>query len=311
MKPKVQSWSRSLRNGVLTILIPLLIAIILRVFFIEMYKIPSSSMEPALLPGDFILVSKMSYGARLLKPVKFFKQKKIEYVRTKGWSSIKKGDIFVFNMPMYNKLSDSSSNIYGACLVKRCYGLPGDTVLINNDARSANDSAAQMTAQPNDFNNEGISLMKELRNERINNEVINDAGMNGMQRKYSFFPRDSSLRWSLDNYGPLYVPAKGQIMELTKRNVSWYRNILRYENPNSHIKDRSLMIDSKTVLQYTFQHNYYFMLGDNFYNSRDSRYWGFVPDNNVIGKVAMILFSIDPNGSGFKKFRLSRFLKTP
>lgn len=237
-------------------------------------------MEPALLSGDIILVCKMSYGARLLKPVKFFKQKKIEYVRTKGWSSIKKGDTFVFNIPRYNKYPDSSATIYGTCLVKRCYALPGDCVLINN---------------------ERISLMNELKNERIKNVGINDAGMVGIQRRYNLFPHDSSLDWSLDNYGPLYVPAKGDVMELTKRNVFWYKDILRYENPYVRIKDSTLLIDGKTVLQYTFQHNYYFMLGDNFYNSNDSRYWGFVPEQFIIGKAVLILFSKGEDGFRWKR----------
>lgn len=234
-------------------------------------------MEPALLSGDFILVSKMSFGVRLLKPIKFFKQKKIEFIRTKSWSTIKKGDIFVFNLPEYFKYLDSSETIYGTCLVKRCYALPGDTLVIKK----------------------GIG----------NSIVFKDIGMIGIQGNYNLFPYDSSLHWSLENYGPLYVPAKGQVMELTNQKVIWYRNILRYENPNSHIKNSSLIIDDITISKYTFQHNYYFMLGDNFYNSHDSRYWGFVPDDNVIGKVVLVLFSIDPNEFGFKKFRWSRLLK--
>ena len=239
-------------------------------------------MEPAILPGDIIMVSKMSYGARVLKPMKFLKHKKIEYVRTKGWNSIKKGDTFVFNYPVYDSYSGSSPNIYGHCLVKRCYALPGDSVIINNEG----------------INNEGIW------NERTKND-----GMPEIQNRGNAFPYDTILDWSVGNYGPLYVPAKGQSMELTKRNVCWYKDILRYENPYNHIKDSLLTIDGKTVLRYTFQHNYYFMLGDNFYNSNDSRYWGFVPDGNVIGKVVVVLFSIDPDEFGLKKIRWSRLLK--
>jgi signal peptidase I len=286
------SWFTSFMKGVLFIVVTILIAIVLRVFFIEIYKIPSASMEPALLAGDFILVSKMSYGARLLKPVKFFKQKKIEYVRTKGWGQIKKGDEFVFNFPYYLSSSDSTSEIWGGCIVKRCYGLPGDTVIIKNEG-----------IKNERIKNEGII------HERINVEESWNRGFVDTLQKYNVFPYDSNLKWSIDNYGPLYVPAKGQAMKLTKTNVYWYKGILKYETPNSSIEDSSLIINGKQVLQYTFQHNYYFMLGDNFYNSNDSRYWGFVPYDNVIGKVAMVLFSIDPNEYGLKKFRWSRLLK--
>jgi signal peptidase I len=277
MDKKIKSRFKSLLNGVLIIFVPVSIAIVLRVFFFEIYIIPSSSMEPSLLPGDIIIVSKMSYGARVLKPVKFFKQKKIEYIRTKGWSSVKKGDIFVFNWPNYNATFDSTITYYGDPVVKRCYGLPGDSVIIKNEG----------------IKNEG---MKELRIEGI--------------KELNLFPHDSTLRWKVNNYGPLYVPAKGGSLELTKRNVSWYKDILLYENPVYQIKDSCLMTDEgERILQYSFKHNYYFMLGDNFYGSEDSRFWGFVPDANVIGKIGFVLFSIDPNENGFKKIRWKRIMK--
>jgi len=229
-------------------------------------------MEPALLPGDIILVSKMSYGARLLNPIKFFLKKKVEYVRTIGWNHIKKGDEFVFNHPDYNSFSDSFPNIYGTCLVKRCFALPGDSVIIKNG------------------------------------EIINGKTFEGRmveaKHKKKVFPYDSTLNWSVGDYGPLYVPAKGHTMNLTKHTVFWYKDILRYENPNSRIKDSPLVIDDKTILHYTFKHNYYFMLGDNFYNSNDSRYWGFVPDENIVGKAVIILFSYGEEG-----FRWNRILK--
>lgn len=272
---------KSILNGVSIIFASLFIAIILRVFFFEIYMIPSSSMEPALLPGDIILVSKMSYGARILKPVKFFKQKKVEYIRTNGWSSVRKGDIFVFNWPKYRKFADSGSTIYGACVVKRCYGIPGDNVLIKNEGK------------------------KELRKEGIKNE-----GRVDFHKDLNLFPYDSTLGWSIDNYGPLYVPAKGKTLELSKRNVSWYKDILRFENPGYHIEDSCLITkDGKRIIQYSFKHNYYFMLGDNFYGSEDSRFWGFVPDDNVIGKTCFVLFSLDPVADGLKKIRWNRIMK--
>jgi signal peptidase I len=273
MDQKIKSRFKSILNWVSIIFVSLSIAIVLRVFFFEIYMIPSSSMEPALLPGDIIIVSKMSYGARVLKPVKFLKAKKIEYIRTNGWSSLKKGDIFVFNWPKYKTFADSGSSIYGACVVKRCYGMPGDNVLIKNEG----------------IKNEGsVNFHKDL----------------------NLFPFDSTLGWSVDNYGPLYVPAKGEPIELTKRIVSWYKDILRFENPGDHIEDSCLITnDGKRILQYSFKHDYYFVLGDNFYGSEDSRFWGFVPDGNVIGKTGFVLFSLDPFVDGFKKIRWSRIMK--
>jgi signal peptidase I len=276
VSPNNQLRFRSLRNTLLTILLPVLIAIILRIFFIEFYKIQSSSMETTLLPGDIIMVSKMSYGTRFFNPCIFLKNKKIDYIRTKGWSSIKKGDIFVFNWLRDNVFSDSSESIFGDYVVKRCYGMPGDTVLINNER---------------------------------GNKIKRSEEISAIQLKNNLFPFDSMINWSVDHYGPLYVPAKGQTMKLTKRNVYWYKDILRYEIPQSQIEDSSIIINGKPVLRYTFKHNYYFMVGDNFYFSQDSRYLGFVPGDNIIGKSVLILYSIDPNNNGFKKIRWGRFFK--
>lgn len=270
-------WLIFIKNVVLIVLAPLFVAIILRVFFIEMYKIPSSSMEPALIPGDFILVSKMSYGARLLNRKKFFKQNKIEYIRTKGWTPIEKGDVFVFNFTIFEIFSDSSVTTFRNFLIKRCYGLPGDSVIIKS--------------------------------ERMEDGGITNYGITGIQTRGRLFPHDTLLDWSLDNYGPLYIPAKGQKMNLTSKNIQWYYNYLRYENPYCQVKDSILIINGKPVLQYTFKHNYYFMLGDNFYHSDDSRYWGFIPKEAIIGKAVLVLFSLDPYEFGFKKIRWNRLLK--
>lgn len=278
MITKIKLLLKTARIGLLTLSISILIAITLRIFFIEIFQIPSLSMKPLLLPGDIILVSKINYGARLLKPLKYFKHKNREYVRTLGWSAPKEGDIFVFNWPDYNNSIDSRSTIFGEPLVKRFCGLPGSTVLLKGNNK---------------------------KNESLWNVKSDDS-----QGKNDLFPYDSIINWSLSNYGPLYVPAKGQTIEMTKKNVCWYKDILLFENPDSQIKDNSFIIGDKTVLHYSFQHNYYFAIGDNFYNSQDSRYWGFIPDINIIGKVVMVVFSIDPNGNGLKKIRFNRFLKT-
>ncbi len=298
---------KSLKNGTVLVVITVLVAVIIRIFFLEIYKIPSSSMEPTLLPGDIILVSKMNYGARVLKPMKFLRQNKIEYIRLRGWITIKKGDVFVFNRPRYKKISDSGSSIYGSCVVKRCYGLPGDTVLIKNEGMK-------------ELKNEG---MKELKNEGMkeskNGGIITGEIRDGKKReeltkKFQagnvLFPHDSTLAWSLDNYGPLCVPAKGMSMELTFENVFRYRDVLAYENTEINVSDTAGKTDSMDSSCHVFRHDYYFMLGDSFYHSNDSRYWGFVPDDNIIGKAVLVLVSVDPNENGLRKIRLDRFCRS-
>lgn len=262
-----------------SILLPALIIILLKIFALTFFKIRAVSMEPTILPGEIILVSKMSYGSRLLNLYRYITASKIEFIRIKGWNKPKRGDVIVFNWPNYYSVYDSTSSIYGDYTVKRCYGLPGDSVLITNN---------KITNVSHNFN---TSLSKE----------IPDSG-------YVLFPHDSTLSWTLRSYGPLYVPAKGQSIIVTQKTLLWYKDILKYENPNSLIRDNIFFINDKAVLQYTFQHNYYFMLGDNFNYSQDSRYWGFVPDGNIIGKGALILISVNTEGKGFKKIRFNRTL---
>jgi signal peptidase I len=229
-------------------------------------------MERSIITGDIIMISKMSYGTRLLK---FNSQKKVSYFRTKGWSSVKKNDVFVFNWPNYKKFSETGSGIYGDYVVKRCFGLPGDSVMIKNLDKPEEDRVGLFYGEPP-----------------------------------SLFPHDSTLTWTVDNYGPLYVPAKGDSMLLTKRNVAWYKDILRFENPGCKIIDNCLITTvGDTITDYKFKHNYYFMLGDNFYHSEDSRYWGFVPDDNIIGKAVVVLFSVDKKEKGLKKIRWNRIMK--
>ena len=244
-------------------------ALIIRVFFVEFFKIPSSSMEPTLIPGDFILVSKMTYGPRILKVRKFFNKGKIEYTRSWGWSSIKKGDIFVFNWPNYGEALKSQDNIYGAFVVKRCYGQPGDTIKIQKS-------------------NHAFSSFQDIEN----------AGS-------QLFPKDSSFSWTLENFGPLYVPKRGQKIGINPITIKLYKDIIGFENRDFTIIDNVLFIDSRPLKEYRFKNNYYFMLGDNFYGSIDSRYWGFVPEGNIIGKVKLILFS---NGDEFHWSRIFKFI---
>ena len=250
-----------------------LLAVALRIFVVSLYQVSSVSMEPVLLSGDVIIVSKASYGPRLLKLSSYLKNKTVEYCRLKGRRGIREGDIVVFSMPLHNISSEFESPNAAGCVAKRILCLPGDTVLIEN----------------NMGRNDGITRFQ------IENQL---------------FPHDSSLHWTLEKYGPLYVPAKGDSIELTEKNKCRYAEILLLENPGRQIKDTALTANGKNLTTYVFKKNYYFVLGDNFYNSFDSRFWGFVPEANIIGEVKGILFSINPDKVGFRKFRFNRFFKT-
>ena len=107
------------------------------------------------------------------------------------------------------------------------------------------------------------------------------------------FPNDTQLNWNRDNYGPLLVPGENQTFEMTPENVLKYAfTIEKYEGHEQVVvKDGSLFIDGEKVERYTFQQNYYFMMGDNRHRSQDSRYWGFVPETHIVGRAALIWFS--------------------
>ncbi|MCI0750799.1 MAG: signal peptidase I [Flammeovirgaceae bacterium] len=125
----------------------------------------------------------------------------------------------------------------------------------------------------------------------------------------NIFPDAKLLPWNGDFYGPLVVPKEGMTITIDSISVATYgRTIVEYDhNDDAKVENGKLFIDGKVISQYTFNQNYYFMMGDNRHNSLDGRYWGFVPEDHIVGKAFFIWLSIDPNKSFFNKIRWSRF----
>ena len=119
------------------------------------------------------------------------------------------------------------------------------------------------------------------------------------------------MRWSIDDFGPLWVPKAGASIPVNDSTLALYGNIIvKYDhNQEAKVQDGKLLIDGKEVSTYTFHQNYYWMMGDNRHNSLDSRYWGFVPEDHIVGKAFFIWLSIDRNASLLHKIRWSRFFK--
>lgn len=119
------------------------------------------------------------------------------------------------------------------------------------------------------------------------------------------------FKWYLDNFGPLWIPKRGSTITIDSLTLDLYGHFIKmYEyNKDVKIEDNNLFIDGKKVTSYTFKQNYYFMMGDNRHNSLDSRYWGFVPEDHIVGKGFFIWLSIDPNKKFLNKVRWSRFFK--
>ena len=123
------------------------------------------------------------------------------------------------------------------------------------------------------------------------------------------YPVNANTGWTRDNYGPVWIPAKGQKVTLTMDNIAIYERPIRvYENNELIVKDGKIFINGKETNEYTFQMDYYWMMGDNRHNSLDSRYWGFVPEDHVVGKPIFIWLSINPEDLG-PKIRWSRMFR--
>ena len=217
LRLRIQAILGKIIMGIQIILFSILILFSIRVFFLDLFRITSRSMEPSIIPGDKILVNKIKYGIRFINPVTLIKSKRNEYTRLRSWGSVKKEDIVVFYWPKYNELTDSDRTIYGDCIVKRCVALPGDTVKID----------IPIAKQNNTYNEPRDTLMFP-------------------QSKYSkrlLFPYDSTLNWTICNYGPLYVPKKGGHIKLNKENITKYKDILKYENPEILFFDNYILIN--------------------------------------------------------------------
>ncbi|WP_430934844.1 signal peptidase I [Saccharicrinis sp. 156] len=220
--------------------------------------------------------------------------------------------------------------------VKRVYGLPGDSIEIVNGICYANGATLAFPEESIDryiMDKETVQLLNE-KNIQPYNEYTSDKGIAWeiLQKDYDnikgftkgirpdhmlknlpdplVFPFDSHLLWNMHNMGPVYIPRKGAKIKLTEKNLQFYgRAIEVFEQNELKRKDGKVWLNGEMVDEYTFKMNYYWVIGDNRPHSFDSRFWGFVPQNHIIGKVKKILLSRDINKKGWIYLRKDRFLK--
>jgi signal peptidase I len=246
----------------------ILLCLVIRTFIFQVYKVPSASMKNTLNEGDYILVNKLAYGSRI--PFTFFgipfsavyiDQLQLPYLRIPGFSKVKHDDIIVFNYPLDAELPVDLRKPY----VKRCIALPGDTLRINGGKIFINGKAVPDEHAFRD----------------------NRTPFDSSFYSPSVFPNSADIRWNADHFGPLYIPAAGASIPLTRANRLLFRRIISvYENNPLSFRNDSTFINGAYCDHYTFKMNYYFVMGDNRYNSIDSRYWGFVPEDHLIGRVS-------------------------
>ena len=392
----------------------------INLFLFQNYVIPSSSLEKSLLTGDYLFVSKVSYGPRipqtpltmpltqhtlpLIQAKSYIEWPHWDYRRMKGLGKVQLNDIVVFNYPagdtivtepayqsfdyygmvyslgqqiyeqnfadavnpvnlnrqeqydyfkmIYNlgrNYIANNPNTYGSIdsrptdrrenYVKRCVGLPGQTLQIKNriiylDGKANKEpDNVQYTYYvklkgnlPDDFMHDlGISMedltslnqngylpltKKAAKALSARKDLVASVRLNTDQYVGDLYPLNAVTGWTRDNYGPVWIPQKGKSIRLTMDNIAVYERPIRiYEGNDLEVKNGHIYINGKIANSYTFKMDYYWMMGDNRHNSADSRYWGFVPEDHIVGKPIFIWWSSDPDRKGFEGVRRSRLFR--
>jgi len=425
-------WKKSKNKTVLAVMgwVDAILFALIAVYFINLYlfqnyQIPTSSLEKTLLVGDFLFVSKASYGPRvpntpfsfplvqhtfpIINTKSYLENPQWEYKRLKGFDTIERNDIVVFNFPTgdtvpvkvqnpdyyvssyyegYNNLKlqnpdvepsaeacmargreiiRSRKDIYGELVyrpvdrrenyVKRCVAIPGDFFEIRDNTIFINDKPEELHpgVQYNYYvqttgryfsadmmDKLGISFDdRKLQDPVADQQLINYLGLEPNLPVYHFpltaamldklknsilvksiriepfaiggdvFPYGGGHGWNRDNYGPIYIPRKGSTLKLNSWNISIYERIIRvYEKNDLEVRDGRFIINGKETDYYTFKMDYYWMMGDNRHNSADSRYWGFVPEDHVVGRPVAVWLSLNKDKGWFEgKIRFNRFFK--
>ncbi len=238
-------------------------------FVIQNTRIPTGSMEDTILVGDFVLVNKFIYGSSSPKYIPFT-ETEIPHFRLPPFKEPRAKDIVVFEWPGDRDLV--KANELGVNYVKRCIGTPGDTIQIIDKVVYVN--GKQFWLPPHIKYLSPYPRPKGYIEPRI-------------------FPK--GMPWNEDNYGPLIVPKKGYVINLSLNNIEQWKTAIDREYGKNvvEIRGSTITIEGKPVTSYTFKKNYYFMMGDNRDDSLDSRFWGFVPRDLIVGEAFITLFSWD------------------
>jgi signal peptidase I len=246
-------------------------------------------MAPEVVAGDYVLVLKPVIGARLFNLFKVTAEEQPEIYRLPGLRSINRNDMLVFNFPCpkdWGRIEMSLKRYY----IKRCIGMPGDTLSIDNGY----------------YKVKGVDMpLGNIASQEAVSKRKNDTFEDGVFRS---FPYDSVIDWNIKGFGPFYIPKEGAVIPIDRKNYVLYKKVIEWEQQKelSLTNDSIILLGTETIHSYRFQKNYYFMAGDRVEDSQDSRYWGLLPEEYIVGKAWIIWKSVDPYTN---KFKWDRFLK--
>ena len=361
-------------------------AAFIRMFLVEAYIIPTPSMEGSLLVGDFLFVSKASYGIRTPQTIamipllhntipkigteSYLKKPSLPYYRLPKLSDVKLNDAIVFNWPAGDSvyITDRPWSAYQVSqmdpqrqqqakrgglrvrpvdkrdhYIKRCLGTPGDSIQIIDAQVYINGKAIENPSmmqynyqvafnsltdiQMNALDKFEITLADFVQNSQRTRLMLTPKQAKIIEERYpntqikkvqyqarndnSIFPNDSKNfpGWTVDNFGPVYIPKKGDEIVITPNNLALYRRVITaYEGHTLAIKSGSILIDGVKTTKYVIEQDYYWAMGDNRNASEDSRYWGFVPFDHMVGKPIFVWMSIK-DGNLFNGIRWNRLFK--
>lgn len=253
-----------LRDTVMILLAALVAGVLLKLFVVDACRVQTGSMEATLLPGDYVLVNKMLYGPRTPSRLPWTRIS-IPSLALPALLHPRPADVIVFRYPGDR---DDPAPSGDPLFVKRCVGIPGDTICVHGGV-----------VLRNGFELSSVAIMTDDENAAPPGWIDD-----------RMFPAGAPFNGR--EYGPVIVPYRGMVLPLTAANVQgWGTLIVREGHSIGLREDGAAVVDGKRADTYTFAKDYYFVVGDNRDHSLDSRFWGPVPADNIVGKAIMVYWS--------------------